>query len=128
MRELFGQDVTDLVALPDGQVVAIGRHPEASLGIARFERDGSLDEGFVRRASWEIAGRLTGRPDQVVVLGDGKIVVAGDFHFDGSFGLIRASQDGQREEVQIPRVCAGMRRRARSGSSRSPSCPTAASS
>jgi len=93
MRELFGGFVTDLAVQPDGKVVAVGYQP--GLGIARFERDGSLDREFVRRASWELAGDLGGIARRVEVAPDGGIIVHGALTFrDAPHARLRFHTDG----------------------------------
>jgi uncharacterized delta-60 repeat protein len=74
-----GDYLNDIALQPDGKIIAVGRSDSQSgnlSSIARFNRDGTLDNSFLN-----VGKSLRSVPsvfDAVTVQADGKIVVAGD--------------------------------------------------
>jgi uncharacterized delta-60 repeat protein len=92
---LFDRRVTHLALQPDGKILAVGLHTLAGIGIARLHPDGTLDEEFVRRASWDHAGDVGGVPLHVEVAPDGGVIVSGSLNFRGaSHARLRFHPDG----------------------------------
>jgi uncharacterized delta-60 repeat protein len=95
MEGLFDGRVTHLALQPDGKILAVGIHTLAGIGIARLYPDGTLDEEFVRRASWDHAGEVGGVPSHVEVAPDGGVIVSGSLDFRGApHARLRFRPDG----------------------------------
>ena len=114
IQRLFDGFVADIVQQPDGKIVVVGFHNVPGVGVARLNFDGSLDQEFVRHASRQTAGDLTGVPGQVALVPDGGVLVAGRFDFEGRpRALVRFRPDGTLDEPFLS-VTAALPRDARS--------------
>ncbi|MGH9763885.1 MAG: delta-60 repeat domain-containing protein, partial [Blastocatellia bacterium] len=104
-------DSANAVAIqPDGKIVLVGivyhssTGAAADFGLARYNPDGSLDQGF--GAGGKLATDFFGNSDNatgVAIQPDGKVVVAGDAHRSdasttGDFALARYNPDGSLDQ------------------------------
>ena len=99
------ESVTGVAAQADGKIIVVG-HAGAGFMVMRLLSNGALDESF---GSGGIVDTNVGDPRNrdgaaaVVVLGDGKIVVAGESDFDShdavsiNFAVVRYLPSGQRD-------------------------------
>jgi len=89
----------------DGKIVAVGNissyNGTAYPGAIRLNADGTLDNTFVLTGTGFTDPNWNGRPRDVIVQSDGKILVAGAFIYyngDSSAGyLVRLNADGSRD-------------------------------
>jgi delta-60 repeat domain len=99
-------DYLDAVALQsDGKIVAAGSTSGTAFLLARFNADGSLDQGFGNNGSVETAfGDQTAAGRAIVVQADGKIIVvgvsgAGPYSELNDFALARYNSDGSLDQT-----------------------------
>lgn len=102
-REIFPNDyqVNTMVVQPDGKILIGGDFTISDVGrtwrrIARFNSDGSLDQGF------DIGLGINGVVNTIALQPDGKIVVGGDFtHFNGlrATSIVRLESSGSRDRT-----------------------------
>ena len=83
--------VYDIAQQPDGKIIAVGDFSAAGnltrYSVARFNQDGSLDAGF----NQDITPAAIGMTRQLVLLADGKILIA------SASGLLRLNADGTKD-------------------------------
>lgn len=100
-QTLIGYEGADIVAQPDGRIVAAlissPYYVNDNPALARFRPDGTLDTSGVATASYSPGGE---RGVAVAAQGDGKMVVAGEAQsplaaFARDVTLLRYGQDGQ---------------------------------
>ena len=99
-------DYLDAVALQsDGKIVAAGSTSGTAFLLARFNADGSLDQGFGNNGSVETTfGDHTAAASAIVVQADGKIIVvgvsgAGPYSELNDFALARYNSDGSLDQI-----------------------------
>ena len=88
-----GDYLNDIALQPDGKIIAVGRSDSQSgnlSSIARFNRDGTLDNSFLNGG--KSLSTVPSVFDAVTVQADGKIVVAGDAY--GQIMVTRLLPDG----------------------------------
>ena len=89
----------------DGKIVAAGSTSGTAFLLARFNADGSLDQGFGNNGSVETAfGDQTAAGRAIVVQADGKIIVvgvsgAGPYSELNDFALARYNSDGSLDQT-----------------------------
>src|SRR5262245_36012650 len=101
--------VTSVVLQPDGKIVMAGStviNSFAEFALARFNSDGTLDDGFgtggmvttafTSSISATPSGQVSAEAQSVAVQADGKIVAAGEANVDGGedFALVRYNSNG----------------------------------
>jgi uncharacterized delta-60 repeat protein len=96
-----GSDARAVVVQPDGKIVVGGRADQTdgstgSFGLARFNRDGTLDTTFGSGGKVRTSFGQSSRIEALALQGDHKIVAAGsDFESPGSaFALARYNSNG----------------------------------
>lgn len=92
----FGyDDRADGVAVqPDGRIVTAGTSCNGDILVTRYRPDGSLDPSF-SGDGWlcvDVGGGSVDQGEEVLVLGDGRLLVAGTSA--GNFALVRLNADG----------------------------------
>jgi uncharacterized delta-60 repeat protein len=94
-----------LALQPDGKIVAAGSSRGTAFLLARFNADGSLDQGFGTNGSVETTfGDQTAAGEALVVQPDGKIIVvgvsgAGPYSELNDFALARYNSDGSLDQT-----------------------------
>ena len=92
--------VHGLAVEPDGRIITVGQagSPNATFALARFNRNGTLDQTFANggEVTTGLGSSQNGLAEAVAVQSDGKIVVAGLAGSGGSneFALARYNPDG----------------------------------
>src|SRR5690606_32411335 len=87
----------DLKVLPDGKVLAIGRHPtnDTTWRVVRLNADGSLDASFGTAGIAETIFASVATPDEIILHDDGRITVLGNAPSTSSgWALARYHSDG----------------------------------
>jgi uncharacterized delta-60 repeat protein len=79
---------------PDGKIVIAGTSCGGDILVARYDSTGALDPSFGSggRVCVDVAGGSTDQGEEIFVLGDGKLLVAGTSA--GDFALVRLNPDG----------------------------------